>query len=556
MFFEFFRKLKKKNRYNFDPDQVFLDSRNLPSFDDQQFEGRIEKPIDRKVFIITGAIFLIIGLIFVGKLTQLQVVLGDELSERSNSNKLSHRIIFPDRGIIYDRNNIELAWNNPDREYIDKNGFAHILGYIGSPDDEDIEAGAYHEEMIGRSAIEKVYNDKLSGTEGIKIEEISAVGEVNSDHVLQEPVNGESLRLAVDARLQEALYGIIKTVAVDNKYEGGSGVIMDIDTGEIITLVSYPEYDPNLLVKREDSEAINSLFADESKPFLNRAISGLYAPGSIIKPFLALGALEAGVINPNKNILSTGELVVPNPYFPDSPTIFRDWKAHGLVDMRRALAVSSNVYFYEIGGGFGNQPGLGISGIEKVVKQFGFGNETGIDLLGERNGVIPNPEWKAENFDGEPWRLGDTYHTAIGQYGFLVTPIQVARGMAAIANGGKLVEPKLLAGQKSQSKDLGVAGNLPVVREGLRMAVTDGTASGLSVPYVKVAAKTGTAEVGLNKENMNAWITGFFPYEEPKYAFAVVMERGPKGTSVGGVMVMRSMLDWLNQNTPEYFEVE
>lgn len=553
MQFNFFRK-RRKIPYNFDPDQVFLDSRNLPSFNNQQFEGRIERPIDRRVFVVTGVIFALITLVFIIRLTELQVVRGQELFNESNSNKLSHKIIFPDRGIIYDRNRVELAWNNPDREYIAKKGFAHILGYIGFPDDEDLKAGAYHEEMLGKSGVEKVYNDDLSGTEGIKIEELTALGEVNSDHVLEEPKNGDSLELAIDARLQEALYEKIEAVAVGNDYEGGSGVIMDVSTGEIIALVSYPEYDPNILVDRVDSDAISQFFNDSAKPFLNRAVSGLYTPGSIIKPFIATGALKEEIINPSKQILSTGELVVPNPYNKDAPSIFKDWKAHGLVDMRRALAVSSNVYFYQIGGGFGNQLGLGISGIEEIVRLFGFGAPTGIDLLSEEVGVIPNPKWKAELFDDEPWRLGDTYHTAIGQYGFLVTPIQVATGMSAIANGGKLVQPKLLISKENKITDLGISEHLQVIRDGLRQAVTEGTAAALNVPYVKVGAKTGTAELGVHKENMNAWITGFFPYDQPRYAFAVVMERGPKGTLIGGGMVMRGMLDWMNQNTPEYFD--
>jgi len=550
---------KKRVGRELDPDEIFLDSSNLPSFDKQQFEGQIERPITKKNLYAFAGVFLIIGLLFVGRIGFLQVAQGENFALRSEQNKLRHTMIFPDRGIIYDRNEVELAWNDPGRVYTDRSGFAHLLGFVGLPNEEELKNFDFHpQSLVGKDGIERIHNRSLSGVSGIHLEEVNALGQIQTNHVLRLPKSGDSLTLSIDAKVQEILYEVIAEVAKDIGYSGGSGVMMDVHTGEVIALVSYPEFDSSVMSAREDSEKINAYLTDPANPFLNRAVSGLYTPGSVIKPFVAAAALAENIINPNKQILSEGQLIVPNLYHPDQPSIFRDWRAHGLVDMRRALAVSSNIYFYQIGGGYRqSQIGLGISRIEKYSRLFGFGAATGIDLPGEVAGVIPNPKWKAENFDNDDWRLGDTYHTSIGQFGFLVSPIQMARAIAGIAADGKLPTPKLVKDTNPEIKDLGLtSSDLLVVKEGMRQAVSDGTAGALSVPYVRVAAKTGTAEIGLNKSHINAWITGFFPYEKPRYSFVVVMERGPKGTVIGGGMVMRRVLDRMNQEVPEYFLVE
>ncbi|MFH1308406.1 MAG: penicillin-binding transpeptidase domain-containing protein, partial [Patescibacteria group bacterium] len=341
-------------------------------------------------------------------------------------------------------------------------------------------------------------------------------------------------------------------------FQGGAGVIMNINNGEILSLVSYPEYDSQVLTNGEDREKITQFLNDQRKPFLNRAISGLYAPGSIIKPLIAVAALNENVITPEKQILSTGSISIPNPYFPDKFSVFKDWKAHGWVDMRHALAISSDVYFYEVGGGFENQKGLGISKIEKYAKLFGFGGYTSIDLLGEKNGIVPNPELHKETNPEDPvWRVGDTYNASIGQGNFQVTPIQMAVLVSSIANNGKLLKPHLK--KDSETVVLKDNSNIPqnyyqVVKEGMRMSVTEGTASALYIAPVKIAAKTGTAEVGGAKKYVNSWVIGFFPYENPKYAFAVVMEKGPYANLVGASAVMRQFFDWVSIYTPEYLK--
>jgi len=558
MSFSPYRKIKNQD---LDPDEIFLDSSNLPSFDNQQFEGRIEKPISRRAIYLAGLFFLLFFSLFLGRVGFLGVVEGKEYAERSENNTLRHTPIFPERGIIYDRNKTELAWNNEGRVYIDKEGYGHLLGYIGYPTKKDLETKDYHpKELIGKGGVEKEMEETLAGSKGVKIEEINALGKIFSDHTVKNPESGKSVVLSIDGRVQEKLYEYMKKLAADRGFQGGGGAIMDVRTGEIIALASFPDYDSNVIVKGEDKELLRRYFTDPRNFMINRVISGLYTPGSVFKPFMAVGALAEGIISPSKFIYSSGELVIPSPYDPKIKTVFKDWKAHGSVDMRRAIAVSSNVYFYVIGGGLKSlgQTGLGISRIEKYAKMFGLSKPTGINFPGEEDGVIPNPEWKKKNFDGEDWRIGDTYHTAIGQYGVLITPIQLLRGIAAIANDGKLVKPTILKseGEAKEFEKLPLSSeHLKIVREGMRLGATEGTAKALDLGSVKVAAKTGTAELGATKEKVNSWVTGFFPYESPRYAFVVVMEKGERSNLVGSVFVMRQLLDWMSLEAPEYLEV-
>ncbi len=540
-----------------DPDEIFLDSRNLPSFNTQQFEGMIEKPIAKQAIVAMSAIFIAIVLIFLVRVGFLQLVEGDDFTKRGNENRLRQTLVFADRGVIYDRHGVPLAWNDPDRRYIEEAGFAHVLGYIGFPNKIELKEKDFDpKEYMGKSGIENTFNDILMGEKGVKIEEVNAGGQIETDHIVKVAKSGESVTISIDARVQAELYRVIKEIASAHGFKGAAAVIMDVKTGEMLALVSYPEFDSNIMAAGKDTVAIKNFLSDPNNLFLNRPVSGLYTPGSTIKPYLGLAALAENIISPTKTIISTGQLIVPNPYFPDKPSIFPDNKAHGAVDMRRALAVSSNVYFYTIGGGFGSQPGLGIKRIEKYSRLLGFGAPTGIELNAEAAGVIPSPAWKEKVFPGEPWRLGDTYHMAIGQYGYLVTPLQVARAAGAIGNGGLVLKPTLVARPKSPAieRRLDIPGSdFVVIREGMRQTVTGGTGIVLNTPNVNVAAKSGTAQV-VAKTRINAWISGFWPYENPRYSFVVVMESGPLTTNAGGGMVMRRLLDWMAIYTPEYLE--
>ena len=548
------------------PDEIFLDSHNSPDFDIQQFEGRLERPISSKAPWITGLFFFAVFSVFLGRVSFLQIAMGAQYRDMSENNRLSEITLFGDRGIIYDRNGVELAWNKEaenekdgtedfySRAYKKIPGLGHLLGYVSHPRAD--QSGVYwQKETSGRDGIELSYDDVLRGSTGSKLIETNATGAVLSEGIIKPPRNGRNLTLTVDVRLQEKIYGLIENLADRVGFRSGAAIILDVESGEVISLVSYPEYDSETLSMGKDKKAISSMVNDPRKPFLNRAVSGLYTPGSIVKPFFALAALNEGIISPWKEILSTGSISVPNPYYPGKTSVFNDWKAHGLVDMRKALAVSSDVYFYSIGGGYQDQPGLGIEKIDYYARLFGLGQITGINLPGEAEGIIPTPDWKSENFNGEDWFLGDTYNTVIGQYGFQVTPVQISRAIAAVANGGRLITPRLVKGQDNlPGKEINAPEDFfNIVKEGMRKAVTEGTAQGLYVSVPEVAAKTGTAELGVSKDYVNSWVTGFFPYQNPRYAFAVVMERGPRENTLGGVYVMRGLFDWMAENTPEYF---
>ena len=308
---------------------------------------------------------------------------------------------------------------------------------------------------------------------------------------------------------------------------------MDVKTGELLALTSYPEYSSQALTDG-DASAIAALNSDPDQPFLDRAVSGLYSPGSIVKPIVAVGALTEGVIDENTQILSTGSISVPNPYDPAHPSVFKDWRVNGLMNMEQALAVSSDVYFYEVGGGYQDQPGLGITNLDKYFSLFGFGAPTGLAGFNEAAGTISSPAWKASNFPDDPtWRLGDTYHTAIGQYGTQITPLQAVREAAAIANGGILLTPTLIASSTPQGKNLNLpAHNLQVAAEGMRLGVTQGIVQEVNFPFVQIAAKDGVAQIGTHNQYQNSSMIGFWPYQDPRYAFAVVLEQGPAGTLI------------------------
>jgi len=563
--YRFFKKrgMVKVNK-DIAPDEIFLDSENLPGFNTYQFEGRIEKPISQITVTIVGTIFLLIVLLFVSRIWNLQIIHGEKHAIQSEKNSLRQSIIFADRGIIYDIHRTPLAWNETRtekedfsrRKYIDKSGFSNLLGYVSYPQID--EFGFYFiDEIEGIEGVELVYNDMLGGDNGSKIVETNALDEVISQSTTKKPDHGIDLYLTIDADVQESFRDSIAKVIIENNYQGGGGIILDIFTGEILSLVSFPEYDSNVLSTGEDNEKIASFVSDEQNPFLNRVVNGLYTPGSIIKPFVALAALDMDVISPYKEIVSTGSITVPNPYDPDNPSVFNDWKIHGSVNMREAIANSSNVYFYEIGGGFEDQKGLGIDNIYRYLSLFGFGKSINSKEFHSESGVIPNPEWKERVFD-DIWRVGDTYYTAIGQYGFQVTPLQVASAYAALANNGTLIEPHLILDSTASAnvrKQFDIAEeDFRVVKEGMRNTVLIGTAKSLNYPDFEVAVKTGTAELGIAKSRVNSWLAGFFPYSNPRYSFAVVLESGVGDSTEGALTATRLFLNWLRINKSEYTE--
>lgn len=558
-----------------DPDEIFIDSSNLPNFDTDQFEGRLEKSISQRSLYILAGVFVLIFLIFIIRIWNLQISQGDFYFTKSENNRLRNSLLFAKRGVIYDRSGTALAWNAENtadkaydvRKYISLDGFSHLLGYLKYPSKD--KYGFYWSEFFdGKAGIEKIYNDVLSGKNGKQIVEVDALGNIQSENIIRSPEDGQSVTLSIDAGIQNKMFLEIKSLAERAGFTGGAGVIMDVNNGEVLALTSYPEYSSQVLTDGQNKTLIDRYLNNKNTPMLNRAVGGLYTPGSTVKPFMAFAALNENIIDPYKNIFSSGSISIPNPYDPSRPTVFKDWKAHGYVDMKRALAVSSDVYFYEVGGGFEDQKGLGIANIDKYMKMFGLGSAVPITLASSTDptssiffgpaGNIPTPDWKKATFPDDPdWRVGNTYHTSIGQYGFLVSPLQLVRAVASLANGGKLLEPKILfhTDDEGEVLDLNLdQAKLKIIKDGMRDGVTKdyGVAKGLNSADYSVAAKTGTAELGAYKQFVNSWISGFFPYENPRYAFVVIMEKGPVANTTGALSVMRQVLDYMAVNKPEY----
>ncbi len=559
---QIFRKRKKPD-ISFD--EILLDSSNLPSFNTGRMEGRIELPLSEKSIYAVGVIFVLVMIAFTAQLFNLQILQGATLAEKGENNSLEAGLIVAERGIIYDRRGEMLAWNERDqtgqydfpvRAYTDRRGFGQLIGYVSYPQ-KDTSGFYFRTDYIGRNGVEATYEDALHGTNGKQLIEVNVHGDVISENVTHPAVPGHEVHLSLDAELSEVMHDLIATTTEQNGFRSGAGAIMDVRTGEIIALTSFPSYDPEVLADGDDVALIESYNNDSRYPFLNKVIGGTYTPGSIVKPFVAYGALAENIISPERVIVSTGALTIPNPYDPDNPAVFRDWRSTlGAMTIRDAIAYSSNVFLMTIGGGYGDQKGLGIRKLNEYFKKFGMGSATGIILGGEREGLVPNPAWKEEIFHDD-WRLGDTYLTSIGQFGFLATPLQMLRAYAAIANGGLLVTPQVLAGAHGTSTDLKLNhDDLRVVQEGMRNAVIQegGTARSLDRKDVAIAAKSGTAELGTEKAQVNSWIAGFFPYEEPKYAFILFMEYGPRSNTVGASSVMGKVFNWIAEHRKEYIE--
>jgi penicillin-binding protein 2 len=547
----------RRNRVDLEiaPEEIFLDA-SSSTFDRARFEGRLEKPLSPITYAYLGSALVLLFCILVVRGWNLQVTHGEAYAAESAHNSLEAATLFAPRGVITDVQGVVIAENNRredgsiERRY-PYPSLSHVIGYV-SPPKKDSKGVYYDTSETGVTGVEAQYDEFLSGDNGQLLTERDALGNIRSQGSIVPAIEGKPLQLSLDANLQESLERAIRTTAEKFNFIAGSGVIMDTHTGAVRALVSYPSYDSNVMTSGKPAEIIQAYNKDPGRPFLDHAIQGVYAPGSIVKPIVSLGALTDGIVTERTIIDDPGAISIPDPYNPGKSYVFKGWKALGPMDVRKAIAWSSDIYFYTVGGGFKSQKGLGIDRLAYWYEQFGLGKPTGIALSGEAKGLVPTPEWK-EATQEEPWYLADTYFTAIGQYSMQVTPMQMARATAAIANGGKLFTPTLIAGEVAPFIKVPFNGvHLPAVQEGMRLAVTGALAGMLNVPYVSVAAKTGTAQTGTRNQYDNSWVVGFFPYENPQYTFALVLERGPEGTGSQAVNAMRVLLDTLHEQDSRY----
>lgn len=439
--------------------------------------------------------------------------------------------------------------------------FSHVLGYINRVNKQDLQNASDYTatDEIGKIGLEKQYESYLRGIPG-KVETIkNASGVMRGDTVLSLPKPGYNLVLHTDADLQKKVYDSLEKSIKNIGAKKGAAVALDPRTGAVLALVSYPAYDDNIFSKSISQSDFDKIQNDPSQPFFNRAISAKYPTGSTIKPFLASGALQEKLISPNKLINDPGYILVHSQYDPSVVYKFAGVTPHGLVDMRKALAVSSNIYFYTVGGGYGDQQGLGPSRIKKYLGLFGWEEKTGIDLPGEFKGFVPSPTWKKQN-KNENWWDGDTYNLSIGQSDLQVTPLHVASAYAAIANGGTLYKPQIV--EKIIDGSIGSSQvvkefkpeilnnnfidpeNLQVVREGMRDGVQKsyGSSYMLNDLPVPVAGKTGTTET--NKAGIfNAWSSNFAPYDNPEIVFVATIE-GVEGLRAATLPVAHDVLNY------------
>jgi len=434
------------------------------------------------------------------------------------------------------------------RNYTDSLIFSHVIGYEGKIRKEELEQHPDYlpTDSIGKQGIEKNYDQYLRGTYGAHQVEVDSIGKVQKDLGIVPPVAGSDLILNIDADLQKKIFDVLQSQLETNGLQKGAVVALDPRNGAVLALVSYPSFDNNLFANGIAFGQYQNLVNDPNNPLFNRAVSGEYPPGSNIKPILASAGLAEGNIDEHTQIESRGGISVGNFFFGD-------WKAHGFTDVRQAIAVSSDVFFYSVGGGYGAIRGLGMDVMKKYENLFGLGEKTGIDTTSEASGFIPDTAWKKEK-TGERWYVGDDYHASIGQGYVLATPLQMTNAIAAIANGGILYVPHIV----SQIKD--AAGNittitpqvtrdhivssdiLRVVREGMRQTVTEGTAQSLKDLPVAVAGKTGTAEFGTNQKTQG-WFESFAPYDNPEIVMIVLTE-GQEEHGYNAVPITKEILQW------------
>lgn len=432
------------------------------------------------------------------------------------------------------------------REYPDGPLAAHVLGYMALPSADEYAQkyrpeGYEADERVGAVGIEQIYEADLRGRPGARLMEVEASGRPLRE--LQERASepGHRLVLSLDAELQSVLYHMLEQRVGPSA--SGVAIVMDPRNGEVLAMASTPSYDPNVFALPNRDAQIAGLLSDERLPLFHRAVAGQYPPGSTFKLVTGIGALEEALVNRNTRINCAGELRIPNPYNPRVTTRLPDWGVLGVLDFVQGLAQSCNVYFYTLGGGFGEIEGLGSERLGRYARLLGYGVRTGIDIPSEANGQVPTAEWKLSNF-GEQWLAGDTYNMAIGQGFVLATPLQVANLTNAIAAGGTFYRPRLVRAivdaEGRPVRDIGPVmlrrvtlkpESLSAIRDGMAAAVETTQASPHRIPEARVAGKTGTAEFPGARDARgvfptHGWFTAYAPAENPRVSITVFLERG------------------------------
>lgn len=432
--------------------------------------------------------------------------------------------------------------------------FAHVIGYVAAVAEDDVKDDPLLEVpgfKIGKSGIEKLYEKELRGKSGNQKLEVNAVGRIMKEIEREDGVPGDNVELSLDVRLQKKAYELLGE-------ESGAIVMMNVKTGEILAFASAPAFDPNSFTNGLSVDEWKKLNSNEKNPLLNKAVSGLYSPGSTFKMVVGLAALESGLVDRQSRSFCAGKMVLGNH-------TFHCWKdiGHGYIDIVQALQHSCDIFFYE------TAQKLGINKIAAMARRFGLGAKTGIGIENEKSGLIPDTEWKLKRF-GEPWQQGESIISGIGQGYVLTTPLQLATMVSRIANGGYEIHPtfrKVDATKSVSPKSMGLAPqNIEMIRQGMYDVVNTPGGTALMARFnfngQRMAGKTGTTQVrrismkerqsGVLKQDELPWkyrnhalFVGFAPHDNPKYGVAVLVEHGGSGSSVSAPMGGKMLLEAL-----------
>jgi penicillin-binding protein 2 len=433
---------------------------------------------------------------------------------------------------------------------------AHVVGYIGRINEREVQridkaayAGTSH---IGKTGLERFYEEQLHGDVGVQRVEIDAMGHIIRILETQPPVTGEDIQLHFDIELQKIAYEALGE-------HSGSVVVIDVKTGGVLAMASKPSFDANLFVNGISFKDYNTLRDDPENPLFNRAINGSYPPGSTVKPFIGLAGLETQTVNHLQTIYCPGHYRIKN-----AGRTFRDWKrtGHGTIDLEKSIEQSCDVYYYDLA------YSMGIDKLHDYLVQFHFGKQTGIDMPAETSAVLPSQAWKKRRYK-QSWLPGDTVNAGIGQGYFLVSPVQLAYATAVLAADGKLIQPLLAArignlstfpeGTEMESIEKKDPQHWKYVIDGM-LAVTEGqrgTAKRIRNEHYRIAGKTGTAQVISMKQNEeydetklekefhdHALFMAFAPAEDPEIAVAVIAENGGHGGATAAPIARRVMDAW------------
>jgi len=561
-------------------------------------------------FFLLILFIAVLGILSI-RLVHLQIINGSYYRELSDSNRIRTQAIHAPRGIIFDRNGTPLVFNVPGfrkkekdrtilisrekalgliaqgeqglevdelRNYPYGEVLSHTLGYIGQI--SQIELGEkdfsnYHGgDLIGKMGIEKEYEHSLTGIDGKRLFEVNSNGKEIRTLGSTDPMPGQNITLTIDMNLQKAAFNAMKSVVK-------GAVVVTNKQGEVLALVSKPSFDPNLFTLDETYKtpsdaayrSISTILSDSNnQPLLNRAIGGVYPPGSTFKLITASSGLEDKLIDENYKVEDTG-------IFSVGAFSFANWyftqygKTEGAVNVVKAIQRSNDIFFYKLA------ELIGVDKLSEMAKKFGLGSKLGIDLDGEEAGTVPTSSWKKE-YIKEPWYLGDTYHYGIGQGYLLTTPLQVNMWTSVIANGGILYEPHLLKNQSAKIKNQNFLSSKTVdlIRQGMIescstggvawplfefkiqnskfkidgknfLEVPESTSSGSMKGYrqVTIACKTGTAQHGGEQTLPHSWITLFAPAYDPQVIVTVLSESSGEGSNIAGPIAKKILEEWFSK---------